>query len=92
MTTPEYPIQKVLGTPGESLGFSPHLDSAQLDQLRRYGNELHVDEGFVLFAAGDDSYDLFVILDGMADVVAAGLGLSEVIASFGPSEFVVAST
>jgi thioredoxin reductase (NADPH) len=76
-------LRASLGPPG----ISPILDSVQLDVVRGYGVELEVDEGAVLFAAGDDEYDLFVLLEGEARVVSGGAGPVEVVATFGPMEF-----
>ncbi len=45
-------------------GRSPILDAAQLEVLRRYGREHEMAAGEVLFAAGDATYDLIVVLAG----------------------------
>ena len=37
--------------------------------LRRYGIERDVAVGEVLFADGDETYDLIVLLDGTADLI-----------------------
>jgi hypothetical protein len=50
-------------------GRSPVLDAAQIAVLRRYGNESDVAAGDVLFAEGDETYDLIVLLQGQAEVV-----------------------
>ena len=50
-------------------GRSPLLDAAQLDLLRQYGSERDVAAGDVLFADGDETYDLFVMLDGTAELI-----------------------
>ena len=42
----------------------PLLGEAQIEVLRRYGTEHAVDAGDVLFADGDERYDLIVILEG----------------------------
>jgi thioredoxin reductase (NADPH) len=69
-------------------GRSPVLDAAQLGVLRRYGSERDVAAGDVLFADGDEAYDLIVLLAGTADII-EGYGQPEasVVASYGPSEF-----
>jgi thioredoxin reductase (NADPH) len=69
-------------------GRSPVLDAAQLGVLRGYGSERDVAAGDVLFADGDETYDLIVLLAGTADIV-EGYGQPEpnVVASYGPSEF-----
>jgi thioredoxin reductase (NADPH) len=69
-------------------GRSPLLDAAQIDVLRGYGTEAAVAAGEVLFAAGDDTYDLVVLLDGHADIVDNhGRPDEAVLASYGPSQF-----
>src|SRR4051812_24856236 len=74
--------------PSESMpGVSPRLDEMQLEVMRRYGSESNLEQGGVLYAAGDEAYDLFVLLDGTASVVVAGTEPPEVIATFGPMEF-----
>jgi thioredoxin reductase (NADPH) len=69
-------------------GRSPALDAAQLDVLRRYGREQDVAAGDVLFADGDDTYDLIVVLAGEVGIVERHGQLGErVIATYGPSQF-----
>ena len=69
-------------------GRSPALDAAQLEVLRRYGSEQDVAAGDVLFADGDDTYDLIVVLAGEVRIVERHGQLGEtVIAAYGPSRF-----
>jgi len=69
-------------------GRSPVLDDDQLAVLRRYGTERAVSAGDVLFADGDETYDLVVLLTGTADIVQGyGHPGSSVVVSYGPSEF-----
>jgi thioredoxin reductase (NADPH) len=69
-------------------GRSPILDAAQLVVLRGYGSERDVYAGDVLFADGDETYDLIVLLTGTADIIKGyGRPAASVVASFGPSEF-----
>jgi thioredoxin reductase (NADPH) len=69
-------------------GRSPALDAAQLDVLRRYGSEQDAAAGDVLFADGDDTYDLIVVLAGEVGIVERHGQLGErVIATYGPSQF-----
>ena len=69
-------------------GRSPVLDAAQLDVLRRYGTERDVAAGDVLFADGDLTYDLMVMLDGTSELVQGhGQPSATVIASYGRSQF-----
>jgi thioredoxin reductase (NADPH) len=69
-------------------GRSPVLDRDQLAVLRRYGSEREVAAGDVLFADGEENYDLIVLLDGTADIIQGhGQPTARVVATFGPSEF-----
>jgi thioredoxin reductase (NADPH) len=69
-------------------GRSPVLDADQLGVLRGYGSEREVAAGDVLFADGDETYDLIVLLTGTADIIEGyGRPGTSVVASFGPSEF-----
>src|SRR3989440_8700775 len=69
-------------------GRSPVLDAAQLGILRGYGSERDMAAGDVLFADGDETYDLIVLLAGTADIIEGyGHPGARVIASYGPSEF-----
>src|ERR1700722_7903751 len=74
--------------PPEQPGLRPILTQAQLDVLRRYGIEQEVAIGDLLFADGDETYDLIVVLDGAIEVV-ENHGTSEelLIATYGPFEF-----
>src|SRR5215470_17080801 len=69
-------------------GRSPFLDAAQLDVLRRYGTERDVAAGDVLFADGDETYDLIVMLDGTAEII-QGYGQPDAtfIAGYSRSQF-----
>ena len=69
-------------------GRSPVLDAAQVEVLRRYGTERDVAAGDVLFADGDATYDLIVMLEGTAEIV-KGFGRpgATVIARYGQSQF-----
>jgi thioredoxin reductase (NADPH) len=69
-------------------GWSPALDADQLDVLRKYGIERDVAAGEVLYAAGDETYDLIVLLHGTAEVVRGyGRPGATVIAWYGRSQF-----
>jgi thioredoxin reductase (NADPH) len=69
-------------------GRSPVLDAAQLAVLRGYGDERDVAAGDVLFADGDETYDLIVLLAGTADIIEGhGQPGASAVASYGPSEF-----
>jgi thioredoxin reductase (NADPH) len=47
----------------------PVLSPAQIEQLMPYGVVRDVDAGHILFQYGDASYDFFVVLDGLVDVL-----------------------
>jgi thioredoxin reductase (NADPH) len=69
-------------------GRSPLLDAAQLEVLGTYGTEHAVSPGDVLFAEGDPTYDLIVVLEGEVQIVAnAGQPTEAVIATYGPGGF-----
>ena len=69
-------------------GRGPVLDAAQLEVLRRYGGEHDVAAGDVLFADGDVSYDLIVVLAGQVRIIEhRGQPGETVIATYGPSQF-----
>ena len=69
-------------------GRFPVLDAAQLEVLRSYGTEQAVVPGEVLFAEGDETYDLIVVLEGEVHVVGnAGRRAEAVIATYGPGQF-----
>jgi thioredoxin reductase (NADPH) len=69
-------------------GRGPVLDEAQLEVLRRYGSEDDMAPGDVLFADGDVTYDLIVVLDGRVQIVQHfGRPDETVIATYGASQF-----
>ena len=69
-------------------GRSPILDPSQIDVLRPYGRELPVAPGELLFAAGDESYDFIVVLEGGAEIVENhGRPDETVLVTYGPSQF-----
>jgi thioredoxin reductase (NADPH) len=77
---------------GDSLisapGRSPVLDGEQLEVLRMYGTERDVAAGEVLFADGDETYDLIVMLDGTADITQGhGRPGAALIARYSRSQF-----
>ena len=55
---PDSSDDRLISLPGRS----PVLDAAELGVLRRYGSERDVAAGEVLFADGDETYDLIVML------------------------------
>jgi thioredoxin reductase (NADPH) len=74
--------------PATQAGRSPVLDAAQLEVLGSYGTQQEVAAGDVLFAEGDESYDLIVVLEGEVQIVAnAGQPEETVIVAYGPGGF-----
>ena len=69
-------------------GRSPVLDADQLEVLRGYGTERDVAAGEVLFADGDETYDLIVMLDGTAEIIQGyGRAGATLIAGYSRSQF-----
>jgi thioredoxin reductase (NADPH) len=74
--------------PPEQPGSRPVLTRTQLDVLRRYGLEQEVAIGDLLFADGDETYDLIVVLEGEVEIVERhGHAEEMLIATYGPLEF-----
>lgn len=74
--------------PPEQPGSRPVLTQVQLEVLGRYGTEQEVASGDVLFADGDATYDLVVVLDGTLEIVENYGQHDEVaIVTYGPFEF-----
>jgi len=72
----------------ESPNLRPLLGESQLTTLQRYGSVHDVTDGEVLFADGDHSYDMIVILEGTVDIVEHhGHTDERVIISYGQREF-----
>ncbi len=66
----------------------PLLGMAQVATLGRYGNEVQVSAGDVLFSDGDESYDLIVVLEGRVEIVdLIGTPDEKLIIEYGPREF-----
>ena len=64
------------------------LGESQLATLGRYGKEHRVADGDVLFADGDRSYDMIVVLEGTVEIIEHhGRADERVIISYGPREF-----
>jgi thioredoxin reductase (NADPH) len=75
--------------PAEDPDLRPLLGESQLTLLRRYGKAVEVLEGEILFADGDQTYDMIVVLEGGVEVV-EHLGQTDerLIISYGPREFI----
>jgi thioredoxin reductase (NADPH) len=48
---------------------SPVLSASELFEMATFGTEKTVASGELLFQAGEASYDLFVVLEGEAEIV-----------------------
>jgi thioredoxin reductase (NADPH) len=69
-------------------GRSPVLDAAQLEVLRSYGSEHDMAAGDVLFADGDLTYDLIVVVSGEARIIErSGQSGETIIATYGHGQF-----
>ncbi len=67
---------------------SPALDAGQLEVLLGYATERDVAAGKVLFADGDETYDLIVMPDGTADIIQGyGQPGARLVAGYGRSQF-----
>jgi thioredoxin reductase (NADPH) len=66
----------------------PVLSASQLAEIAAFGTERPTTVGQLLFEAGEASYDLFVLLEGEAEIVRFDRPDAVVIASYGPGGFV----
>jgi thioredoxin reductase (NADPH) len=65
----------------------PVLSAAELSEIKAFGVEQPIAAGQLLFQAGEASYDLFVVLEGEAEVVRFDGTDAVVIAKYGPGGF-----
>jgi thioredoxin reductase (NADPH) len=66
----------------------PVLSASELAEIAAFGTERPTTVGELLFEAGEASYDLFVLLEGEAEIVRFDRPDAVVIASYGPGGFV----
>jgi thioredoxin reductase (NADPH) len=66
----------------------PVLSASQLSDIAAFGTEASTTVGQLLFEAGEASYELFVLLEGEAEIVRFDRPDAVVIASYGPGGFV----
>lgn len=66
---------------------APLLDASTLLELAAFGRERVVSAGEILYRAGDQSYDFYVVLEGRADIVRRDTDTENVIASYGSGGF-----
>jgi thioredoxin reductase (NADPH) len=77
-----------MSAPGqEDSGAFPVLSAAQLAEIAVFGSEQATTEGQMLFEAGEASYDLFVVIEGAAEVIRQDGPDGVVIAAYGPGGF-----
>jgi thioredoxin reductase (NADPH) len=72
--------------PGTTDFANPVLDQAMIDELLPSGTRRAVDAGEVLYCAGDETPDFFVVLDGEVEIVRPGDEEIRV-ATWGPNAF-----
>ena len=66
----------------------PVLSASELADLATFATERTTKCGELLFQAGEASYDLFVVLEGEAQVVRPGGADEVLLAEFGPGTFI----
>jgi thioredoxin reductase (NADPH) len=83
--TPRQPIEPAPEDPD----LRPLLGESQLTTLSRYGSAHGVVDGEILFADGDQSYDMIVVLEGSIEIVEHHGRPDEArIITYGPREFI----
>jgi thioredoxin reductase (NADPH) len=63
------------------------LDGAELAELEQFGVRQPVAVGEYLYREGDVSYDFYVVLSGVVEIIATSAGEERVIARHGPGRF-----
>jgi thioredoxin reductase (NADPH) len=81
------PLGAGVEEPPNRNGAFPRLDAERIDQLRAVGQTRQVQQGDVLFQAGDQGYDLFVVVSGYVAVVQGYGHENRVVAVHGPGRF-----
>ncbi|MGQ0845532.1 MAG: FAD-dependent oxidoreductase [Sporichthyaceae bacterium] len=66
---------------------APTLGPDQLALLEPFGTRRAVEVGDVLYAAGDDAYDFFVLLSATVEIVSTVDGVEQVLVSHGAGRF-----
>ncbi len=65
----------------------PTLDQDALDELAEYGHVIELAPGDVLYRAGQELWDFYVLVDGAVEVVRDDES-QEVVVSYGPGQFI----
>jgi thioredoxin reductase (NADPH) len=81
------PLGFGLEEPPDRNGAFPRLTEEQRDRLREMGTVRQVEQGEILFRAGDDGYDFFIVESGAVAIVAGYGHDNRVIAVHGPHRF-----
>jgi thioredoxin reductase (NADPH) len=68
-------------------GAYPRLSAEQIEALEAQGERRTTSEGEVIFRAGDASYDLVVVLEGLVAIVESDHGAERLIAAHGSGRF-----
>ncbi len=66
---------------------APTLGAAALVELAPFGEERAVQVGDILYRAGDDSYDFFVVLEGAVDIIRPDLTGDTLLTTHGVGRF-----
>jgi thioredoxin reductase (NADPH) len=66
----------------------PLLDPLQVAEIAAFGSEIAVEAGQLLYRAGDDPPNFFVVLEGEVEIVRDGLDELVVVAAHGPGRIV----
>jgi thioredoxin reductase (NADPH) len=81
--------RRQIESPPENPDLRPLLGESQLATLSRFGTGHHVTDGEILFADGDQTYDMIVVLEGEIEIVEHyGHPDETVIVTYGPREFI----
>lgn len=81
------PLGAGVPEPPDRNGAFPRLTEEQRAKLRAIGTVRQVEQGEVLFRAGDDAYDFFVVESGAVAIVAGYEHDNRVIAVHGKHRF-----
>src|SRR3978361_2103162 len=66
---------------------SATLNAQELAELAPFGDERAVAVGDLLYSAGADEYDFFVVLEGEAEILRHGIDGDVVVVTHGPGRF-----
>jgi thioredoxin reductase (NADPH) len=69
----------------EGIAF-PHLTARDLEQLRSFGSTCSYEDGQVIFSAGGDAVDLFVVESGAMEILNPGQD-NRIVVTHGPGQF-----